>query len=60
MWKHFDQVADIDSGFSRLICQVCLTVLDHTQYKENGTSTMSRYKNLIPVVKETRRNLISH
>ncbi|KAJ5268071.1 hypothetical protein N7524_006111 [Penicillium chrysogenum] len=44
VWKHFDQVADIDSGRPRVICQACLTVLDHPQYKGNGTSAMSRHK----------------
>lgn len=44
VWKHFDQVADMDSGRPRVICQACLTVLDHPQYKGNGTSAMSRHK----------------
>lgn len=44
VWKHFDQVADIDSGRPRVFCQACLTLLDHPQYKKNGTSAMSRHQ----------------
>lgn len=44
VWKHFDQVADIDSGLPRVFCQACLTLLDHPQYKKNGTSAMSRHQ----------------
>ncbi|KAJ5751564.1 hypothetical protein N7520_008481, partial [Penicillium odoratum] len=43
-WKHFDQVADIDSGRPRVLCKACLTLLDHPQYKGNGTSAMSRHQ----------------
>ncbi|KAJ5109552.1 hypothetical protein N7532_002724, partial [Penicillium argentinense] len=43
VWKHFDQVADIDTGRPRVICQACLTLLDHPQHKKNGTSAMSRH-----------------
>lgn len=44
VWKHFDQVADIDSGRPRVFCPSCLTLLDHPQHKKNGTSAMSRHQ----------------
>ena len=44
VWKHFDQVADMDSGLPRVFCQACLTLLDYPQYKKNGTSAMSRHQ----------------
>lgn len=44
VWKHFDQVADIDSGRPRVLCKACLTLLDHPQHKNHGTSAMSRHQ----------------
>ncbi|KAJ5267369.1 hypothetical protein N7478_010177 [Penicillium angulare] len=44
VWKHFDQVAHIDTGHPRVLCQACLTLLDHPQHRKNGTSAMSRHQ----------------
>lgn len=44
VWKHFDQVADIDTGRPRVFCQACLTLLDHPQHRKNGTSAMGRHQ----------------
>ncbi|KAJ5378279.1 uncharacterized protein N7496_005688, partial [Penicillium cataractarum] len=34
--------ADVDLGRPRVLCKACLTLLDHPQYKGNGTSAMRK------------------
>jgi hypothetical protein len=55
VWKHFDQVAGIDSGRPRVFCQARLTLLDHPQYKKNGTSAISRHQKSNPCRKGKER-----
>ncbi|KAJ9481012.1 hypothetical protein VN97_g12500 [Penicillium thymicola] len=43
VWKHFDQVAELESGRPKVVCRSCLTPLNHPHHphhKSHGTSTM--------------------
>src|SRR5699024_12561825 len=42
LWNHFHQVAEIHTGRPKVVCQSCLTLLDHPHHKSNGTSAMGR------------------
>lgn len=44
VWKHFDQVAGIETGIPKVICRACLTLLDHPQHKKHGTSAMGKHQ----------------
>jgi hypothetical protein len=58
VWKHFDQVADIDSGLPRVFCQACLTLLDHPQYKKKGQALWIDTKSPTLVARERKEDLI--
>ena len=44
VWNHFHQVAEIHTGRPKVVCQSCLTLLDHPHHKSNGTSAMGRHQ----------------
>ncbi|KAJ5481400.1 hypothetical protein N7475_000212 [Penicillium sp. IBT 31633x] len=46
VWKHFDQVAELESGRPKVVCRSCLTPLNHPHHphhKSHGTSTMGKH-----------------
>jgi hypothetical protein len=44
-WGDFDQVANIHTGIPRVMCKKCGTILDHPNWKGNGTKSINRHPN---------------
>lgn len=44
-WKHFEQVADCQTGRPGAMCKECSSVLDHPAHGHTGTSSLNKHMN---------------